>query len=75
MIVLVNNPKRSIRESTSPNKFMNFLKKHLINLEVASRKLIELNLIKPKAKIGLNSFLNLMQKWRNDFKNKKNEPC
>ena len=48
-----------------------FSKKHLINLEVASRKLIELNLIKPKAKIGLNSFLNLMQKWRNDLKTKK----
>ena len=43
----------------------------LINLEAASKKLIELNLIKPKAKIGLISFLNLMQKWRADLKTKK----
>jgi len=67
---IVNNPKRSIGESTT-KQIHEFSKKHLINLEVASRKLIELNLIKPKAKIGLNSFLNLMQKWRNDLKTKK----
>ena len=35
---------------------------------MSSKKLIELNLIKPKTKIGLNSFLILMQKWRNDLK-------
>ena len=50
---------------------MNFQKKNIINLETASKKLIELNLIKPKAKIGLISFLNLMQKWRSDLKTKK----
>ena len=37
-----------------------------MSLEVASKKLIELNLIKPKTKIGLSSFLNLVFKWRND---------
>ena len=35
------------------------------------KKLIEQNLIKPKTKIGLNSFLVLIQKWRNDLKVKK----
>jgi len=33
--------------------------------------LIELNLLKPKTKIGLNSFLNLLLKWRNDLMIKK----
>ena len=42
-----------------------------INLEVSSIKLIELNLIKPKTKLGLSSFLSLMQKWRNDINVKK----
>ena len=32
--------------------------------------MIEENLIKPKAKIGLNLFLDLINKWRND-QNKK----
>ena len=67
---IINNPKRSIGESTI--KQINiFAKKNSINLETASKKLIELNLIKPKTKIGLNSFLNLMNKWRNDFNIKK----
>ena len=38
---------------------------------MASKKMIENNLIKPKAKIGLNSFLNLVSKWRSDLKIKK----
>ena len=33
--------------------------------------MIEQNLIKPKAKIGLNLFLNLLDKWRNEIKIKK----
>jgi len=67
---IINNPKRSIGESTI--KQINiFAKKNSINLETASKKLIELNLIKPKTKIGLNFFLNLMNKWRNDFNIKK----
>ena len=35
--------------------------------------MIEQNLIKPKAKIGLNLFLDLLKKWRNDLKIKKNK--
>ena len=46
---------------------MNFQKKILVSLEIASKKLIEQNLIKPKTKIGLSSFLFLMEKWRNDL--------
>ena len=38
---------------------------------MSSKKMIENNLIKPKTKIGLNSFLNLISKWRNDLKVKK----
>ena len=67
---IVNNPKRSIGETTI-KQIHEFSKKNSISLELASRKLIELNLIKPKTKIGLNSFLILMQKWRNDLKVKK----
>ena len=64
---IVNNPKRSIGETTI-KQIHEFSKKNYINLESASKKLIELNFIKPKTKIGLNSFLILMQKWRNDLK-------
>jgi len=64
---IVNNPKRSIGE-TSIKQIHKFSKKNSISLEMSSRKLIELNLIKPKTKIGLNSFLILIQKWRNDLK-------
>ena len=63
---IVNNPKRSIGESTT-KQIHEYSKKNLISLEVASKKLIELNLIKPKTKIGLSSFLLLMQKWRNEL--------
>jgi len=67
---IVNNPKRSIGETTI-KQIHEFAKKNTINLESASRKLIELNLIKPKTKIGLNSFLVFMTKWRKDLKIKK----
>ena len=40
-------------------------------MEIASKKLIEQNLIKPKTKIGLSSLLLLMDKWRNDIDIKK----
>ena len=67
---IINNPKRSIGDTTL-KQIHKFSKKNSINLESASRKLIGLNLIKPKTKIGLNSFLIFMQKWRNDLKIKK----
>ena len=51
--------------------FMNTQKKNKISLEYSARKMIEKNLIKPKAKIGLSIFLDLISKWRNDLKIKK----
>ena len=63
---IVNNPKRSIGESTT-KQIHQYSKENSISLEIASKKLIELNLIKPKTKIGLNSFLILIKKWRNDL--------
>ena len=66
---IVNNPKRAVGESTI--KIINeHSKKNSTSLETSSRNLIELNLIKPKAKVGLTFFLNLLEKWRNDLKNK-----
>jgi len=64
---IINNPKRSIGNTTI-KQIYEFSKKNSLNLELASKKLIELNLIKPKTKMGLNSFLILMEKWRNDLK-------
>ena len=37
---------------------MNLQKKNNLNLERSSIKMLEQNLIKPKAKIGLNLFIN-----------------
>ena len=63
---VVNNPKRSIGESTT-KQIHEYAKKNSTNLEIASKKLIEMNLIKPKTKAGLSSFLFLIEKWRNDL--------
>ena len=67
---IVNNPKRAIGESTI-KLIHEFSKTNAVSLEIASKKLIEENLIKPKTKIGLGSFLFLMDKWRNDINIKK----
>ena len=48
-----------------------YAKKNNLCLENASRELIQENLVKPKTKIGLNLFLGLMNKWRNDLNIKK----
>ena len=68
---IINVPKRSIGDTTI--KLINeYTKKACLSLEASSRKLIEENKIKPKTKIGLNSLLNFLEKWRNDLKNKTN---
>ncbi|MBD1162688.1 UvrD-helicase domain-containing protein [Pelagibacterales bacterium SAG-MED12] len=64
---VVNNPKRSVGESSLKN-IHEYSKNYKICLESSSRKMIQENLIKPKAKIGLSSFLELIFKWRNDLK-------
>ncbi len=62
---IINNPKRSIGDSTLKS-IHKFAKENRLNLERASTKMLEQNLIKPKAKIGLNLFLNSLTKWRID---------
>ncbi len=63
---IINNPKRSIGDSTL--KIMHeYSKKNSMCLEMSARKMIEENLIKPKAKLGLILFTDLMTKWRNDL--------
>ena len=68
---IINTPKRSIGDTTIKN-ISEYAKKNRISLETASKKLIELNKIKPKTKVGLSSLLNLLEKWRYDFKTKVN---
>jgi len=67
---IVNNPKRSIGENTI-KLIHEFSKVNSVSLEISAKKLIEKNLIKPKTKIGLNSFLFFIDKWRNDINVKK----
>ena len=66
---IVNNPKRSIGETTLKD-IHSFSKKNSICLEISAKRMIDQNLIKPKAKVGLNIFLDLIYKWRNDLRKK-----
>ena len=68
---IVNVPKRSIGNTTLKN-INDYARKFKCSLEIASKKLIEENKIKPKTKIGLSSLLNLLQKWRSDLKKNTN---
>ena len=63
---IVNVPKRSVGDSTF-KQISEYSKKNDFSFEKSSKKLIELNQIKPKTKIGLSAFLNLLEKWRNDY--------
>ena len=67
---IVNNPKRSIGDSTI-KQIHEHAKNNSFSLEKSSKKLIESNLIKPKTKVGLSSFLNLIDKWRYELNIKK----
>jgi len=64
---IVNTPKRSIGDN-SLKLIHEYSKKKTLCLEVSAKKMIEENLIKPKTKIGLTLFLDLLNKWRNDLK-------
>ena len=68
---IINVPKRSIGDTTI-KEINKFAKENKCTLEIASKKLIEKNLIKPKTKIGLIFLLNMIEKWRNDHYNKVN---
>ena len=67
---VVNNPKRSIGDN-SLKLIHEYAKKQKVSLEFASKKMIEENLIKPKTKLGLSTFLVSLSKWRNDLKIRK----
>ena len=67
---IINNPKRSIGESTIKS-IHEYSKKNSLCLEISSKKMIENNLIKPKAKIGLTIFLDLLEKWRENLNKRK----
>ena len=67
---VVNNPKRSIGDSTLKLIHI-YSKENQLSLELASKKMIEENLIKPKTKIGLSFFISALGKWRNDLLIKK----
>ncbi len=68
---IINVPKRSIGDTTI-KVISEFAKKNFCSLEIAAKKLVELNKIKPKTKVGLISLLNLLEKWRYELKNKIN---
>ena len=63
---IVNNPKRSIGDTTLKT-IHEFGKENNLSLESAANKMLEQNLIKPKTKIGLSFFLNALNKWRKDL--------
>ena len=67
---ILNVPKRSIGDS-SFKTISEYAKNNSLSLEKSSKNLINLNIIKPKTKVGLLNFLNLLEKWRNDYFNKK----
>ena len=67
---IVNNPKRSIGDTTLKTVH-EFGKENNLSLESAANKMLEQNLIKPKTKIGLSFFLKALNKWRNDLNIKK----
>ncbi len=67
---IINNPKRSIGDNTL-RMLHEYSKKNSLSLELSSKKMIELNLFKPKTKISLTLFLDLLNKWRNDLNIKK----
>ena len=65
---IINVPKRSIGDTTI-NTISNYAKSNKISLLASSKKLLELNKIKPKTKIGLSSIIKLIEKWSRDHLN------
>ena len=67
---IINVPKRSIGDSTL-KQLHGWSRKNKKSLEDSAIELIQLNKIKPKAKLGLVKILNMFNKWRSDLKKKK----
>jgi len=68
---IINVPKRSIGDTTIKSIY-DYSKENKYSLEDGARKMIQLNLIKPKPKLGLSTILNLLDKWRYDLRKKTN---
>ena len=64
---IINTPKRSIGDSTL-KQLHEHGRKNKKSLEDSAIDLIQLNKIKPKAKLSLVQILNLFNKWRLDLK-------
>jgi len=67
---IINVPKRSIGDSTL-KQLHDWGRKNKKSLEDSAIELIQLNKIKPKAKLSLVKILNMFNKWRSDLKKKK----
>ena len=67
---IIGVPRRGIGESTF-NLLYSFASKNKLCLEDSIIKMLEQNLLKPKIKNSLIQLINLINKWRNDLKNKK----
>ncbi len=66
---IINVPKRSIGNTTI-KQISDFSKFQNYSFFDSSKRLLELNKIKPKTKIGLNNIIKLIEKWRNENLNK-----
>ena len=67
---IINVPKRSVGDNTIKQLY-DWARKNKKSLEDSAVELLQLNKIKPKAKLGLVKILNLFNKWRLDLKEKK----
>jgi len=67
---IINVPKRSVGDNTIKQLY-EWARKNKKSLEDSAVELLQLNKIKPKAKLGLVKILNLFNKWRLDLKEKK----
>ena len=67
---IINVPKRSIGDSTL-KQLHDWGRKNNKSLEDSAIELIQLNKIKPKAKLGLVKILSMFNKWTSDLKKKK----
>jgi DNA helicase-2/ATP-dependent DNA helicase PcrA len=66
---IINTPKRAIGDSTL-KQLHDYGRINKKSLENSALDLLQLNKIKPKAKLGLTGILNLFKKWRLDLKEK-----
>ena len=67
---IINVPKRAIGDSTL-KQLHEWGRKNKKSLEDSAIELVQLNKIKPKAKLGLVKILSMFNKWRSDLKVKK----